>query len=139
MGKRLEARKRWDPRKIGAKPDPELRAMRLQVTESIANAIGVPIGLTTGHEEGTALREDFRRLVHTCIQPLGKLFKYELERVIEEEVMLDYSALNAADITSRARAYQSLTDKKNGRRERRPAYGDGPERDDLPRSFYERE
>ena len=86
--------------------------MRLQVMESIAATIGVPGDLITGHIEGTALREDFRRLVHTCIQPLGGLFKSELERVLEEEVRLDYSALNAADITSRARAFQSLTDEK---------------------------
>ena len=47
-------------------------------------------------------------LLHTTIQPLGRLVSSELTSKLEADVSLSFDTLFAADLSGRARAFQSM-------------------------------
>ena len=65
--------------------------------------------MSTGESEGTAQRESFRRLLHATVQPLGRIVSVELSDKLDADVRLNFDALFAADLSGRARAFQSMT------------------------------
>ena len=78
-------------------------------------ACGVPAALfTTG--EGTAPRESFRRLLHSTVQPLGRIVAAELSAKLDADVSLSFDALFAADLSGRARASSRSSTVASGRR-----------------------
>ena len=53
-------------------------------------------------------RGSYRRFLFATIAPLGRLVAVELSEKLGDDVALDREELRAAEITGRARAYQSL-------------------------------
>ena len=47
-------------------------------------------------------------MMHSTIQPLGKLVSAELSMKLDADVRLSFDGLFAADLSGRARAFQSM-------------------------------
>ena len=65
------------------------------------------MGIVTA-SEGTSQRESFRRLMHATIAPLARIVAEELSAKFETDISLSFDSLFAADLSGRARAFQSL-------------------------------
>ena len=58
---------------------------------------------------GTQARESYRQALFGSIAPLGRLVETELRNKLNDPgITIDWSELRAADIASRARAFQSM-------------------------------
>ena len=57
---------------------------------------------------GSGRREAYRQFLFSTLQPLGRVVAAELSAKLDAEVVIDWTELRAADIASRARAFQSL-------------------------------
>ena len=97
----------WQQKRIGPDPPEALEKIRTAVQETVLACCGVPLELAE-MGQGTAGRESWRRFLHGTIDPLGKLVAEELSRKFEFPVTLDFSELQASDISGRARAFQSM-------------------------------
>ena len=71
-------------------------------------ACGIPPGLFSVQSDGTAQREGYRRLLHSTVVPMARIVQAELTAKLEVDVSLSFDALFAADLSGRARAFQSL-------------------------------
>ena len=72
-------------------------------------ALGVPAALYVG-ADGATVREAYRQLLVSTLQPLAQLAGAELERKLElPAVRFNFRRLAAADIAARARSYHVLT------------------------------
>ena len=59
--------------------------------------------------DGTLAREEYRRFLHSTIQPVGAVIAGELAAKLDTpELAFDFAALGAADIQGRVRAFQGL-------------------------------
>ena len=97
----------WDVKRIGADPPRAEVDLLGAAALEVYSACGVPPALfRTG--EGTAQRESFRRLLHSTVQPLGRIVSAELSEKLNADVSLSFDPLFAADLSGRARAFQSL-------------------------------
>ena len=76
-------------------------------TIEILAACGVPPELVSGGD-GTSLRESYRRLLHSTIAPLGRILEAELRAKAHPGVGIGFDSLFAADLSGRARAFQSM-------------------------------
>ena len=114
----LETGGNWDPttqggrpgidiKRVGADPPQSILAVWQYATSLVLAACGVPIELLQ-LADGTGNRESFRRFLVSTIQPVAKRVSQELSAKFDMAVKLDFSALQAADIAGRARAFQSL-------------------------------
>ena len=74
-------------------------------TIKVLAACGVPPELVSGGD-GTSLRESYRRLLHSTIAPLARILESELRAKTCPGISLD--SLFAADLSGRARAFQSM-------------------------------
>lgn len=97
----------WQQKRIGPDPPQSLEKIRTAVQETVLACCGVPLELAE-LGQGTAGREGWRRFLHGTVDPLGVLVAEELTRKFEFPVSLDFSALQASDISGRARAFQSM-------------------------------
>ena len=97
----------WDLKRIGANPPASEVDLLTAASLEVYGACGVPAALFQSGE-GTAQREAFRRLMHSTIQPLGKLVSAELSMKLDADVRLSFDGLFAADLSGRARAFQSM-------------------------------
>ena len=97
----------WDVKRIGANPPAAEVNLHSTATLEVLSACGVPASLFA-ESEGTAQRESFRRLLHSTVQPLGRIVAAELSDKLEADITLSFDALFAADLSGRARAFQSL-------------------------------
>ena len=98
----------WQPQRLGANPPASEVELLGVATVEVLNACGVPPSLFSIRGDGTAQRESFRRLLHSTIQPLGRLVAVELSEKFEAEIGLSFDSLFAADLSGRARAFQSM-------------------------------
>ena len=98
----------WQPRRIGAAPPPGVVEVARQATLEVLACCGVPPSLFLSSADGTAQRESYRRMMHTTLIPLGKILSTELTLKMEGTVNLSWDSIGAADLSSRARAFQSL-------------------------------
>ena len=97
----------WMPRRVGADPPAAEVELLTAASAEVYAACGVPVALfATG--EGTAQRESFRRLLHATVQPLARIVSAELSAKMDADVALSFDTLFAADLSGRARAFQSL-------------------------------
>ena len=97
----------WEVKRIGANPPAAEVELLSASSMEVYAACGVPASLfMTG--EGTAQRESFRRLLHSTIQPLGRIVSAELSAKLDADVRLNFDGLFAADLSGRARAFQSM-------------------------------
>ena len=103
----------WVPQPL--KPDlgPANVQARATIGATICGALGVPPSLLGfGNPDGTALREDLRRCLHTTIEPLGQVLVEELQEKIQDDVAISFNRLEAGDTQGRGRAFASITDDK---------------------------
>ena len=97
----------WEPRRLGASPGPALVEQAELASREVYSACGVPLSVVTA-SEGTGQREGFRRLMHATIAPLARIVAEELSAKFEATIGLSFDDLYAADLSGRARAFQSL-------------------------------
>ena len=98
----------WTPRRLGANPPQAAVNLATLASMEIASACGVPWPLISGDGDGTSQRESYRRLLHATVIPLSRLIAEELTAKLETEISLSFDLLMAADISGKARAYQSM-------------------------------
>lgn len=97
----------YEARRVGFTPPPQLRELRESVERSLFAAAGVPI--LTSQQDGTAQREQLRRMLHSTIQPVADIAAVELAgKLATPGLALDFAGLYAADISGRARAFAQL-------------------------------
>ncbi len=106
-GKGAAPQQDWTPKRLGPNPSAALVQLRRDVETSVVAACGVPLELLTP-AAGTGGRESYRRFLFSTVAALGRIVADELTRKLETPVSLDWGELRAADISGRARAYQSL-------------------------------
>ena len=97
----------WESRRLGAAPGAPLIDQADLASREIYAACGIPLSIVTT-SEGTGQREGFRRLLHSTIMPLAKIVSEELSEKFETPISLSFDGLFAADLSGRARAFQSL-------------------------------
>ena len=97
----------WKPHRIGADPPTALVSLHGTAASEVLGACGVPVSLFTS-DNSAGQREAFRRFLHSTVQPLGTLVAGELSAKLEADVSLSFDRLFAADLSGRARAFQSL-------------------------------
>ena len=96
-----------DLKRLGATfPETNL-ALRRDAGENVLAAMGIPSSLFSG-TDGATVREGFRMVLVSCLQPLAALIVAELSKKLEEPIEIDFQKLHAADIQARARAYANL-------------------------------
>ena len=88
----------------------QLHALALQ---EVAGVCGLPAARVPGAAAaGPGHREAFRQFVALTVQPLGRILKAEVSRVLERPVRLRHHDLASADVAARARAFKALIDRK---------------------------
>ena len=97
----------WETRRLGAAPGAALIQQAELASREIYAACGIPLALVD-ESEGTGQREGFRRLMHATITPLARIVAEELSAKFETDIGLSFDGLFAADLSGRARAFQSL-------------------------------
>ena len=103
----------WVSRRLGIHPPEALVKFRGAAALDVLGAAGVPPALGAAQADSTALREGLRQFFHTTLQPVVKIVAAELGRVLEVDVDLDLSALAAADVQGRSRAFRALVGGNN--------------------------
>ena len=98
----------WMARRIGAEPPASLVQLAGHASQEVFAACGISPVLFASQGDGTSRREAFRQVLHTVVQPLARLVETELSEKLEAEVSLSFNSLFAADLSGRARAFQSL-------------------------------
>ena len=97
----------WESRRLGAAPPAPLIQQADLASREVYAACGIPLGVVLD-VEGTGQRESFRRLLHSTIMPMAKIVEQELTEKLETPISLSFDRLFAADLSGRARAFQSL-------------------------------
>ena len=97
----------WGVTRLGADPPVGLVKVSEVATREVYASCGLNPALFQSEGE-TAARESYRQALFSVIAPLGKLVAEELSAKLDDDVTLDWTELRAADIASRARAFQSL-------------------------------
>ena len=103
-----DARRQWEPARMGPELGQADVQLRSDAAADILGAVGVPSVLFDGRADGTARREGFRQLLHGLVQPWGLLFSEELSAKLDRKITLNFDRLFAADLSGRARAFQSM-------------------------------
>ena len=97
----------WQPRRLGANPPAGVIELRAGAERSILAAAGLPVSLLSSNSG--APREDYRRWLHSTMQPLGKIIGPQLDRALGTSgIAFDWRDLGAADVMGRARSFASL-------------------------------
>ena len=103
-------REDYGVKRIGATPQEALVRLRADADKLLLAACGIPTELVDGGD-GSALREAYRRLLFSTIQPLGALVQHELRMKLDTPALrLEWQELRAADIATRARAFKGLVE-----------------------------
>ena len=97
----------WSPVRIGADPPAALVELHRAGFDGALSALGVSPALFSA-SDAAAAREAYRQAHHALVAPLGELAAAELSHKLDADIELSFEATGAADIASRARAFQSL-------------------------------
>ena len=102
------AGKTWMKIRTGGEPVDISPQLLSESTKEIYAACGInPAVLQDA--QGTAGREAYRQFLFGAAAPLGKMVEEELRRKLDSpNLRLEWDALRAADISGRARAFQSM-------------------------------
>lgn len=100
----------WPMRRFGPEYGTNDAAVYQAVTAAVLAACGIPPALADPKAAGPGQRESWRSFLVGCVQPLAALIEQEASRVLERPVKLRHHRLAAADVASRARAVNVLTD-----------------------------
>lgn len=83
-------------------------SLRSDAATAVLSACGVPVELVAGGGRNFA-GEAYRRFLHATVAPLGELVQDELRDKLDAPALsLNFDRLFAADLSGRARAFQSL-------------------------------
>ena len=93
---------------MGANPPDSLVSLVDKASAEVHAACGIPPGLFSVQLDGTAQREGYRRLLHATVVPMARFVQAELTSKLDVDVSLGFGGLFAADLSGRARAFQSL-------------------------------
>ncbi len=100
----------WRPQRIGPNYPQSVVQLRHDAAASVTAACGVPQVLVQGRGDASGLREAWRQFLHGSVAPLARMVEEELSDKLNRTVELDFTALWAADVQGRARAFKSLVD-----------------------------
>ncbi|MDE2661244.1 MAG: hypothetical protein OXI45_13650 [Acidobacteriota bacterium] len=100
----------WRPIRLGPEPPREQVELRRHVAASLYAAAGVPPELADIPATGTDRREAWRQFISATVAPVGRMIGDEVRRVYGGSGVVDFRAILATDLQSRARAYKQLTD-----------------------------
>ena len=104
-----EPSSRWSAQPIHPDPTQGHVNIRSQAALDTLAACGVPPALVNPQSDGTSQRESFRRWLHSSVQPLAALAQDELRVKLDEpELTISFDRLFAADLSGRARGFQSM-------------------------------
>ena len=93
--------------RYGAEPPQSLVNLQEVATREVVMACGLNSGLW--HDLGAATaREAYRLALFGVIAPLGRMVEAELTAKLDDTVTLSWVEMRAADLTGRARAFQSM-------------------------------
>ena len=94
--------------RLGANPPSSLVELHKRATQEVYAACGLnPSIFESG--TGTQARESYRQALFGTIAPLGRIVETELrDKLNDPGIAIDWSELRAAEIASRARAFQSM-------------------------------
>ena len=98
----------WRSQRIGADPPEPLILQAKHASAEVFAACGINPAIFEDHANGTAAREGWRQMLFGLLSPLGNLVAAELADKLESPVSLEWDELRAADISGRARAFQSM-------------------------------
>ena len=98
----------WGVTRLGASIPPANVELRRDLLISVLGVCGIPPSLAVIPADGTGQREAFRRFLHATLAPVARTVAAELSVKLETEVSLTFPELGAADVSGRARAFQSL-------------------------------
>ena len=106
LGKESAPERDWDQKRFGANAP----ASSIQLWEAamlaVMAALGVPPSLYTS--QGAALRESYRHLFGSLMEPLGKLIEAELSEKLDEEITIRWPERLKSDISAMSRGFSSL-------------------------------
>ena len=104
----------WQARRLGIHPPESLVDLRSAAALDVLSSAGIPPVLGAAGADSSAQREGFRLFFHSTLQPVARIVEAELARVLEADVVLDLSALAAADVQGRSRAYRAMVGNGKG-------------------------
>ena len=93
--------------RYGAEPGQPLINLLKQASAEIFSACGFNPSLFTDGD-AASLRESYRIALAGTIQPLAKLVQSEINAKLDAGISIDFTELRAADLSGRARAFQSM-------------------------------
>ncbi len=93
--------------RLGPQPPESLGKVMSQGFTEVLAACGCPPSLFVD-ADGTAQREAFRRFFSVTVEPLGRLLEVELSAKLETDIRLSFAGRFSADLSGRARAFQSM-------------------------------
>ena len=98
----------WEKIRTGGDPVDISPQLLTESTKEIYAACGINPAILQD-TQGTAAREAYRQFLFGAIAPLGKMVEEELRSKLDSpNLTLDWDELRAADISGRARAFQSM-------------------------------
>ena len=97
----------YELKRFGAMPPDSMVELLSVASREVYAACGLNPSLFI-ETQGSGAREAYRQALFGTIAPLGKLVAAELSIKLETDVVLDWAELRAADIASRARAFQGF-------------------------------
>ena len=100
-------RKDWVASRLGPNPPATMEAVMGRGFSEVLSACGVPPGLFID-ADGAAQRESYRHFFSLTVEPLAGLLAAELAVKLEEPIKLSFQGRFAADLSGRARAFQSM-------------------------------
>ena len=102
---------RWTPASYGPAPTPGHVDLRREAARDVLAACGIPATLFDRQADGTAMRESYRRLIFTTVQPWAALVQGELQDKLDSpELRISFAGLHGADLATRGRALKQLTE-----------------------------
>ena len=104
----------WKALRLGIHPPESLVDLRGAVALDVLGAAGIPPTLGSHTADASGQREGLRIFYHGTLQPVARIVEAELARVLEADVVLDLSALAAADVQGRSRAYRAMVGNGKG-------------------------
>ena len=93
--------------RYGAEPGQPLINLLEQSSSEIFSACGFNAALFQSGD-AASLRESYRIALAGTIQPLAKLVQSEINAKLDAGISVDFTELRAADLSGRARAFQSM-------------------------------
>ena len=94
--------------RLGAAPPTSTVELRQAAAVSMLAAAGVPTGMLHGGGSATEMRESYRQFLHGSVSPIALRHAWSIGNSFELDFAFNFDRLFAADLSGRARAFQSM-------------------------------